>query len=436
MEVATLDMRKICRTCATGGDCFGGIAAFALPVQVLSPAPTLKGSSFNSTIPPIVSQKNYPSRQVVVAELQSGPASFPPRFVLKFSDPRFIPNRLSFMKELDSERNSSPWSPRFREFFISHLRDFRTKSWPNYWKCTGATHPITDDERYQIEEEFYDDYLCDREGTLFLWSQEMYHWEATFDSHFNELAVYQALRPLQGRHIPRLFGRGTFKPPSDGFDDPLLSSVPFLALEHIPGATLNRIQLLSTRNNSSPTPQITNHDATCASHVLIDVVRAIRNLGVNNPDYAARNIVLRNLDPLCPVIIDFGLASTKQGLASDLQDIRDVLYDIKWNIPSPYRRGVETPLPLSGFAPLNRAASGLSDRKRDVLQAYFEEIVPGPSRTILDGDGTQHIWEASRWRLKEGVRTCDEDVEWGLSQEAIESECQTYLFQMRTSSST
>ncbi|KAF7302270.1 hypothetical protein MIND_00794100 [Mycena indigotica] len=230
--------------------------------------------------------------QVVVAELQSGVLPLPPRFVIKFSDPRHIPNRIPLMRELDQERSTSPWSPRFRDFFTAHLRDFRTKRWPNHWKCTGATQPVTRQERINKDEDFYDDWFADREGTLCLWSQEMDHWEQTFESHSNEMAVYQALESLQGHSIPCLFGSGTYKPPIYGFDDPLLSSVPFLALEYIPGAPLHHIQLAATisTNPSSP-PQITPPDAKRAAHAIIDVARAIRNLGVNNPDFAARNII-------------------------------------------------------------------------------------------------------------------------------------------------
>ncbi|KAF7292981.1 hypothetical protein MIND_01197400 [Mycena indigotica] len=367
--------------------------------------------------------------QVVVAEPQSGFLPLPPRFVIKFSDPRHIPNRIPLMRELDQERSTSPWSPRFRDFFTTHLREFRTKRWPNHWKCTGATQPVTREERMNKDEDFYDDWLADREGTFCLWSQEMDHWEQTFESHSNEMAVYHALESLQGRSIPRLIGSGTYKPPIYGFDDPLLSSVPFLALEYIPGARLDHIQLAATisPNPSSP-PQITPPNAKRAAHAIIDVARAIRNLGVNNPDFAARNIILRDLDPLRPVIIDFGLASTAEGLAMNLQDIRNVLYDIKWNIPSPYRLGVQTPHPYVGYAPLNGPGS---DRKIDILNAYFEEIAQGPSHIHIDEEtGRQYVWEAPRWRLKEGVRTCDEDVEWGRTEEAIRWERIGYPYRM------
>ncbi|KAJ7207115.1 hypothetical protein GGX14DRAFT_366671, partial [Mycena pura] len=345
------------------------------------------------------------------------------QFVVKFSDPRHIRNDLPGMRDNAHERTDAPWTFGFRSFFLSMLRDFCSKRWPNYWNVLGPS--VVDDYRH-----FYD------EGDRAIWAAEMDHWEEVIGCHHREVAAYRALEPLQGRSIPNFFGTASYVPLEAGMDDALLSTVPCFFMEYIEGASLEEFELVdgpwSSGTNPSGALRLTDKDAPRASHAIIEVARSVRNLGVSNNDIAAHNILLRNLDPVDPVMIDFGYAKIdgggRQDLSDvrgidgggrqDLSDVRGVLANLKWNLRSPYRAQAETPNPLTGFKFINDQLARAPRRR----EAFFDEIPEElrESERITVGEyGRKHTWQPARWKLKPYVRTCDEDEEWGVDEEVL-----------------
>jgi len=203
-------------------------------------------------------------------------------------------------------------------------------------------------------------------------------------------------------------------------DDALLSTVPCFLMECIEGASLEEFELVNgPGTDPSGALRLTNEDALRASHAIIEVARSVRNLGVSNNDIAAHNILLRNLDPLDPVMIDFGYAKTDGGARQDVCDVRDLLDTLKWSLSSPYRVRSETPNPLTGFAYENYLL-GIAPRHRE---AFFDEIpeeLRESTRITVDEHGREHTWQPARWKLKPNIlRTSDEDEEWGLDEKMV-----------------
>ncbi|KAJ7225822.1 hypothetical protein GGX14DRAFT_422513 [Mycena pura] len=323
--------------------------------------------------------KPFTMSEAAVVELVPGlrpvvEGFLPRQFVVKFSDLRHMRNELPCMRDNARERADAPWTFGFRSFFLSMLRGFQG------------------------------DHL-----RRLIWAAEMDHWEEVIGCHHREVAAYRALEPLQGRSIPKFFGTATYVPPQNGMDDALLSTVPCFFMEYVEGASLEEFELVNgPGTDPSGALRLTDEDALRASHAIIEVARSVRNLGVSNNDIAAYNILLRNLDPLDPVMIDFGYAKTDGGARQDVCDVRGLLATLKWSLSSPYRARSETPNPLTGFKFMNNLLEIAPSHR----EAFFDEI-PEELRGI-------HTWQPARWKLKPSVlRTSDKDQEWGLDEKLV-----------------
>ncbi|KAJ7221583.1 hypothetical protein GGX14DRAFT_670322 [Mycena pura] len=344
--------------------------------------------------------KPFTMSEAAVVELVPGSRPvvegfLPLQFVVKFFDARHMRNELPCMRDHARERADAPWTFGFRSFFLSMLRDFRCERWPNYWDVLGSR--VFDDDGRRFYKE--GDHLRRP-----IWAAEMDHWEEV----------------VGWRSIPKFFGTATYVPPEDGMGDALLSTVPCFFMEYIEGASLDEFELVNgPGTDPSGALRLTEEDALRASHAIIEVARSVRNLGVSNNDIAAHNILLRSLDPLDPVMIDFGYAKTDGGARQDVCDVRGLLATLKWSLSSPYRARAETPNPLTGFAYENYLL-GIAPRHREAFFDEIPEALRESTRITVDEHGREHTWQPARWKLKPNVlRTSDEDQEWGLDEKMV-----------------
>ncbi|KAF7323154.1 hypothetical protein HMN09_00095700 [Mycena chlorophos] len=349
---------------------------------------------------------------VVVAEPispDSTSLSLPSRVVLKLFDPRHFPNRSWDLKEIGHPRYTSPWTHTFRAFFLDGLRRFRDRQLPNHWPiAVSATQPL-------VSQQSPDPY--DETEDLRVWAIEMDFWSATTFAYKAEVAAYDALESLQGQNIPKLLGTATYVPDFDGMDDPVLNTVPCLILESIDGAPLHEFELVDSYSTSKTTSsgrlEISKADAELASVAIIDAVRAIRDLGVTHHDLADRNILLRSSDRTKPVLIDFGHCDVSRGEVYNPEQVRDMLRQMHWHLPSPWIAWYNSPHPLRGYRALNLHA----EQQNQLYPGVHFERIPDAERepdgaAAVDEDGNTVVWEAPRWRYKAGLRTRDADLDW------------------------
>ncbi|KII85491.1 hypothetical protein PLICRDRAFT_56725 [Plicaturopsis crispa FD-325 SS-3] len=328
--------------------------------------------------------------QCLVVEPTSPRHDLPSRFIVKLFDYRF--------SNAGSESRSRPWTTRLDVAFKQGFKRIKSGAIENIWCALGGPGYGYGD-LFPGEPEWEAD-----------WMPEMNRWDDLLGTHRREVAAYRYLTSLQGRDIPRMYGTCRYRLPDASEDtDPMIANVPGIVLEYIEGQSMDKLILGR---------DISEQDAERASLGLLSIIRKLRASKSLHNDIAPRNVIVRRDDFDHPVLIDFGCAAVKQPDVSDelwhertsgcheLTEARSFLKDKGWHNPSPWRWRHELTHTFYGYRRTNREVAAMRPDWRD--QKF--EFVPGfPDETKVDEDGNKHRWEPLRWRIKPGVKTCDDD---------------------------
>ncbi|KII91976.1 hypothetical protein PLICRDRAFT_122334 [Plicaturopsis crispa FD-325 SS-3] len=332
--------------------------------------------------------------QCMVVEPISTRHDLPSRLVLKLVDHRFSTNGLEYVPPRSS------WTTAVDAAFKRGFNKVRTGATENIWTTLGGPGV-----RYGTiapgDPEWEDD-----------WMPEMNRWDAFATGFRREVAAYRHLRSLQGRDIPRMYGTCRYRTPDATDDtDPLLANINGVLVEYIDGPSMEKLEVRK---------DLSDEDAERASQGLLSIIRKLRALRAIHNDIAPRNVIIRRDDIDHPVLIDFGSARVIpphqspeewDELSVDCQELRDArlfLAENGWHNPSPWRKFHEDPPPFfRGFGHSNYEVEKMRPDWRD--QKF--EFIPGLQDVKkVDKNGKEYIWEPMRWRIKPGVKTCDDDM--------------------------
>ncbi|KII85465.1 hypothetical protein PLICRDRAFT_700984 [Plicaturopsis crispa FD-325 SS-3] len=330
--------------------------------------------------------------QCLLVEPTSSGHNLPPRLILKLVDHRFSTCGLE-----SSTRGA--WNTALDAAFKDGFKRVRSSAIENTWRSLGGPgygrgNLISEDPEWEHD-----------------WMPEMNRWDGIMTAYRLEVAAYRYLQPLQGRDIPRLYGTCRYRLPDASEDiDPMIAYVSGLLLEYIDGQSMD---------NLTVGKDLTEHDAERASLGLLRIIRRLRALRSLHNDIAPRNVIVRRNDFDHPVLIDFGSASVKtpdksneswdESVAGchELLEARNFLEDSGWHNPSPWRWDFERSNPLVGHRRMNRK---LAEMRPDWRDQKFEFIPGLENTTKIDENGKEYQWEPLRWRIKPGVKTCDDDM--------------------------